>query len=143
MDIVVLDFGGEVDTIAFNSQDRTALLGEIEPQSIEALELARKGLRRKDLKLIGQAATISSLANQAILYKPQLDRVLNFAERAGAVGVNVGHSGTVIGVLLDRSLQSTEEVARFLNSELPDLKSLTIHHLISGGCQSPLPLGEG
>lgn len=135
IDIVVLDCGGEVDTIAFNGQDRAETLARLQPRAVEALEAARRGLRTGDLALIGRAATLSAMANQEVIYKPQLDTVLRLADEIGALGVNVGHSGTVIGVLLDRSRDDAKEVAAFFSERLPEVECLSVCHLIGGGYQ--------
>ena len=133
IDIVVLDFGGEVDTVSFNAEDKSDLLQRLQPQSKEALEMASEGLRVGDLALIGKAATLSALANQEVLYKPELDRVLRLAEKVDALGVNIGHSGTVIGVFLDRSQANPDKVAAFLVSQLPGLERARVCRLIDGG----------
>mgnify|MGYP001609553179 CR=1 FL=1 len=133
IDIVVLDFGGEVDTIAFNRQERSDILRSLEPQAKKALELVKEGIRLCRLEMIGEGATISALANQNILYKPQLDSILTLAKQVNALGVNVAHSGTVIGVLLDSRKQDTKDVARFLSGQLLSLERSYIARLVSGG----------
>jgi len=101
LDVLTLDFGGTVDTLEFNRVDRSALLRELAPTAERAAALVRRGLADGDPALIGEGATMSALAHQRVLFKPQLPAVLEFAHQIGAVGVNVAHSGAVIGVLLD------------------------------------------
>ncbi len=138
VDILVLDFGGTVDTLHFNSVDRRPILRHIEPQIREALELARQGIHRGDPALVGRAATISALANQEILNKPQLEAVIAIAVADGAVGVNVAHSGTVIGVLLD-AREPTAAVAQSLLAgiarTIPGLESHYLLKLVGGGAR--------
>lgn len=131
--IVVLDFGGEVDTIEFNRVDRSALLRSLEPRAAEAAALVEDGIRRGDTALIGEGATLSALAHQQVLYKPYLEPVLALSRQAGGVGVCVGHSGTVVGVLLDPRQRSREEVARFLKGRLPGIQRVFLVSLIGGG----------
>lgn len=140
LDILVLDFGGEVDTLAFNSVDRKSLLHSLEPEFKEALEMVRKGLESGDTRLIGEAATLSARTHQAILFKPQLDKLIALSREVGAVGINVAHSGTVIGILLDGKEQDQEakhirqkEVTCFLQKHLPDLEKIVSCSVISGG----------
>lgn len=137
LEVVVLDFGGEVDTVAFNSRNWSALLGETEPRVAEALALVRAGLARGDPALIGQGATLSALANQRILPKPQLEAVLLAAEEVDALGVNVAHSGTVLGVLLDPCWHQAQEVRAWLERRLPGLNFSLCCRLTGGG---PIPL---
>lgn len=139
LDIVILDFGGEVDTIKFNRCNHSAALHRLEPQIAEALELVRGGIASGDPRLVGQGATTSAQANQKILFKPQLEQVISLAREVGAVGVNVAHSGTVIGVLLDARRCDKEAVADFLRRRLSGLESLLICSLIGGGCDCDSP----
>ncbi|MCL5959774.1 MAG: hypothetical protein M1358_10780 [Chloroflexi bacterium] len=109
------------------------MLGKIEPQIAEAVELVREGLRAGDVSLIGRGATISALANQTVLFKPHLEAVLRLAQKMGAAGVNVGHSGTVIGVLLDPRRNDAMGIAPFLRLELPDVENVQVCRLVGGG----------
>jgi L-threonine kinase len=68
----------------------------------EAFDMAVQGLKDSNLRLIGEAATISSILNQQILLKPELDAVIDICKRRGGLGVNVAHSGTVMGILVER-----------------------------------------
>ncbi len=133
IDIIVLDFEGKVDTIAFNRDKRISLMQMLEPQVAEARELVLRGIAASDPALIGQGATISARANQQILFKPELERVLSLAREVGAWGVNVAHSGTAIGVLLDPQLHERAAILDFLRRNIPGLSGLFSCSLISGG----------
>ncbi|MDO8673180.1 MAG: hypothetical protein Q7O66_17380, partial [Dehalococcoidia bacterium] len=122
IDIIALDFGGEVDTIVFNQKDRSILLHRLEPQARESLGLVRAGIALGDPVLVGRGATLSARANQEILYKPQLEAVIALASEIGAVGVCVGHSGTIIGVLLDRRTADVRAVHQCLRRQLVGLE---------------------
>ena len=112
MRVLVLEFAGEVDTQAFNARDRNAGARADEVQFREALDHISSGLASRDPESIGRGATLSSLANQAVLPKPQLPKALELGRAAGAVGVNVAHSGTVIGLLFDANADQIEWAAR-------------------------------
>lgn len=100
MYIVIFDVGGEIDTLHFNQrQDLKKLNQENESEVQQAMTLIMEGLASKDISLIGKGATISALANQKILYKPHLEEMMTIGLSWGAVGVNIAHSGTVVGVL--------------------------------------------
>lgn len=102
--IAVFDVGGEVDTQRFNQRSDLANLNAAKESMVrQAVDLIITGLRRGDSQMIGQGATLSALANQKILYKPCLDKVIEIAECHGAVGVNSAHSGTVLGILFPAS----------------------------------------
>lgn len=100
MYIVILDVGGEINTLHFNKRrDLQQLNKNNEQQVAEAIDLIMTGLQRKDIRLIGQGATISARANQSILFKPYLEDIIAISHSWGAVGVNIAHSGTVVGIL--------------------------------------------
>lgn len=104
MHIVIFDIGGEINTLHFNKRlDLKKLNQENEDQVYQAVQLIRKGLADKDISLIGKGATMSALANQKILYKPHLEEIIHIGLSWGAVGVNIAHSGTVVGVLFPTS----------------------------------------
>ncbi len=133
MEIVALDFGGTVDTLEFNAVDRRPAWRSIQAEVAEALGLIRAGIQEQDPRQVGRGATISARASQAVLPKPRLSAVLDFAQDVGAAGVNVGHSGTVIGVLLDARERTGKSVFRRARQALPDAE--TVHHfrLLGGG----------
>ena len=101
IEILVIDLGGEVDTLQFNRRDLTRINRGREKEVKEALKLVEKGIREKNPRLIAQGATISAFSNQRILYKPALDRVWKISQEAGALGINIAHSGTVVGILAE------------------------------------------
>lgn len=89
--VVMIDCGGTVDTIQFHQQEE-----KVYPIDREVLQALQKPLT---YETIGRAATASALANQQILPKPRLPELIDAMMSIGAVGVNVAHSGTMIGVL--------------------------------------------
>ncbi len=133
IDIAIFDCGGEVDTVAFNSIDRRAVLKRHEPEVREALAAVREGVARGDVALIGFGATLSARANQDILLKPQLEKTIILATEAGAAGVNVGHSGTVIGVLMDPRKTDGKAITSYLRRKLEGMNLLFETTLIGGG----------
>lgn len=136
LEVIALDFGGAVDTVAFNQVDRQAQWQAIQPQTDAALALVRQGLAAGDAHLLGQGVSLSAAASQQILFKPRLPDVTGFAETVNAVGVNVAHSGVVIGILLDAKERRGRSVFRQARQAFPD--AAAIHHLrvIGGGVQA-------
>ena len=140
VEIIALDFGGTVDTVEFNSVDRRAAWRSIGAEVGRALRLVKAGLRRGDPGPIGEGATISARASQQVSPKLELPAVLEFAEAVGAVGVNVGHSGTIIGVLLDAREQGSEAVLRRARQTFPDAEAVHRFRLMGGGLQQISPV---
>ena len=135
MEIVALDFGGTIDTVEFNREDRLSLWQSLRTETDQALELVRQGIKEVDPKKIGRGATISAEANQRVLLKPQLPDVLRFAQSLYAAGVTVGHSGTIIGVLLDAKERRSRSVFRQARESFPTAEVVSHFRLRGGGVQ--------
>ncbi|MEE3166957.1 MAG: GHMP kinase [Chloroflexota bacterium] len=135
MEIVALDLGGTVDTVQFNMVDRFQRWQSVDEQTGEALRLLRRGIEEQDPALVGQGASISAEASQTVLAKPRLAEVKEFAESVGAVGVNVGHSGTIMGVLLDARERRGKSTYHKALSAFPDAESVYHFRLLGGGVQ--------
>ncbi|WBB80700.1 hypothetical protein O7606_04715 [Micromonospora sp. WMMD882] len=86
--------GRPVDTLALPTPPRR------EAPAFEELRAAlRRAVRDADLALLGQVSTESARRNQRLLPKPELATLERVADRTGAVGVQVAHSGNVAGLL--------------------------------------------
>ena len=131
--VLILDFGGRVDTLAFNDMDREEVLVRQEQRLQESLSCIIAGIQQGDAGAIGRGATISSLANQEILYKPQLEAVIDLAQAAGAAGVNVAHSGTVIGMLFPDTGEAPENMVSLVHENLPGLERTYLRRVVNGG----------
>lgn len=133
--IAVLDVGGQVDTLTFNHRQDLACLNQSkEGQVAAAAELVARGIETGDARLIGQGATMSALANQAILYKPCLEAIINISRDFGAVGVCAAHSGTVLGVMFDAAYLDGEKTCiKEICRACPEVIYLKTVRLISGG----------
>jgi L-threonine kinase len=114
LEIIVLEPPSGIDTIAFN---KGKIKGKRGNESInecaapvneaifkETIEMVREGLTTFDHALIGQAATLSARLNQTLLFKSELNDILEMSQRRGALGVNVAHSGTVFGIILEAGI---------------------------------------
>ncbi|HEX9969091.1 MAG TPA: hypothetical protein VGB03_03055 [Acidimicrobiales bacterium] len=90
--------GSGVDTLEFTP-------AEYDDRDIARFEelrlLLREGMRDHDPALVGYVATASARINQRFLPKPEFDRLLSLADNCGAAGVQVAHSGSVIGLLFN------------------------------------------
>ena len=135
MEIVALDLGGTVDTVQFNMVDRFGRWQSVSDQTAEALRLLRKGIADQDPALVGQGASISAEASKTVLAKPRLAEVQEFAKSVGAVGVNVGHSGTIMGVLLDARERRGKSTYHKAIEAFPDADAVYHFRLLGGGVQ--------
>lgn len=75
------------------------------PSEIEGFRvlrgLARHAIRTGDAGLLGQVATASARISQHHLPKRHFDELLQISEEVGGCGVQVAHSGNLMGVLID------------------------------------------
>jgi L-threonine kinase len=135
MNIAVFDAGGEVDTIAFNRRgDLAGLNRSKEPEVLAALRMVQQGIEAGDCNMIGAGATLSALANQSILRKPSLERIIEISRSFGAAGVNAAHSGTVLGVLFDAAGDpDIEGCVRMICRECSEIVFFRTAQLVSGG----------
>ncbi|MEY7972112.1 GHMP kinase [Saccharomonospora xinjiangensis] len=90
--------GRAVPTLALPS-------AEYHDSDLDAFERLRATLRRavagRDVALLGEVSTESARRNQRILPKAELGALVSVADRVGACGVQVAHSGNVAGLLFD------------------------------------------
>lgn len=138
LEVLVFDYGGEVDTIAFNNRkDLSTLNVAKEARVRQALSYIIEGIERRDPRSLGRGATMSALANQDILVKPGLEDVVYLATGTlGAVGVCVAHSGTVIGVLFEAlSMDQETRARREILKVCPGLSFLFHTRLTGGGIE--------
>jgi len=133
MELVALDFGGTVDTLEFNQTNRRQAWESVALETKEALGLVRSGILNCDPDLVGRGASISARSGQQVLLKPELPRVMDFAADVGAVGVNVAHSGTMIGVLLDARHRRGLSVYKQAQKAFPQADSVQHFRLLAGG----------
>nr|AGS49318.1 threonine kinase [uncultured bacterium esnapd2] len=102
MTVVGLDEGGAVDTVAFNRIPKPFGAAE-KREYARLLDRLSLAVAQRDLASVGAIATRSAQLNQTLRPKRTLDAVIGICADVEALGVVVGHSGTVLGVLIDRS----------------------------------------
>lgn len=100
----------------------------------EAFNLLEQGITKNDLDLIGRASTLSSLANENIHKKHQLNKIIEISNSYGAYGVNVAHSGTVVGIIIDKDMNE-KRLIRLLHEAKIDsfYNKIYASDIINGG----------
>jgi len=97
--VLILEGRQSINTIDFRKTDRSEILKDNEKNLEKALGYFEKGIKNQDIREIGRASTISAFANQKILHKIGLEDIYQTSDKLGAYGINVAHSGSVIGIL--------------------------------------------
>ena len=120
--ILVFDEGGSIDTVSFNKQaDLQNKILEKESIIQESFDLFKQGLITHDIKLIGQAATLSAFGNQRILYKPNLYDFHDIGSSYNSVGTIIAHSGTIMGLLFPVDYGRIDDCKNEILRKLPQL----------------------
>ncbi|MEG0181756.1 MAG: cobalamin biosynthesis protein, partial [Peptostreptococcaceae bacterium] len=102
-----------------------------------AFKLLEQGIRNKDLNLIGQACNISSVANENIHKKKYLNEIIDISKDYGACGVNIAHSGTVIGILLEVDMDEEKLKEKLIDRKIDKkYKKIYTANIIAGGLRS-------
>ncbi|MYA39579.1 MAG: GHMP kinase [Acidimicrobiia bacterium] len=139
MEVLVLEYPDGVDTEAFNKTDRRPALERRSHRFLEAFGLIAAGLETGDGVLIGLGATLDAVAYQDVFPNPYLETGLQLARAAGALGVNVAHSGTVLGLLFLDDPEQVRWAADKARAAFSGLVSTRRHRLIGGGLAGRSP----
>lgn len=112
--IVVESFRRPLPPIDFISVDTTpdvtvntlefapARYDQLEIETFRPLRgLLRAAIKNADARMLGRVATASAHINERFLPKPGLDEIQAIGARFDAVGIQVAHSGTVVGLMFD------------------------------------------
>lgn len=132
--IIILDVGGKVNTLRFNSNKELMQLKRAKENAIRSgYEKIKSGMRTNTLSVLGEGIHLSALSHQKILYKPKLETLINYARAEDKIlGVNIAHSGTLVGVIL-KSEKDTEKIKKELRSKFSSFKYLMTTSLYSEG----------
>lgn len=118
LEIAVVDLGGTIDTLRFNANAELEMMNRLKENKVAAaLEKIEKGIALDDARLVGEGATDSALAHQKILYKHELPRLIQICRQFGGVGINIAHSGTVVGLLFKSGAIEAGHVLERLSGE--------------------------
>ena len=81
---------------------------------------------------LGWAATLGARVHQVALPKPNLRQLIWLAREVGAVGVNVAHRGTMVGLLFEHGAVDQADVTSFV-ARAGEAKVVGWHRIIGGG----------
>lgn len=137
MSVLVLDWGGVVDTEKFNMEYSPSHLEPLATLHREAFSLVRGGTEEGDPEKIGRGASMSARAWNKILEKPRLEECFALCERLGGFGVCAAHSGTLCGILLP-PVRETDggEILEKAAAELPSGWTGSLRQVTGGGAKA-------
>ena len=102
--ILGIDEGGIIDTIEFNKKLSPYTESE-KTHYAKLLTALTSAVQTRDIATIGKISTESALLHQKSNPKKHLNDFIELASLANAAGIIVAHSGTYIGILLDKAQQ--------------------------------------
>ncbi|AFJ46577.1 GHMP kinase [Shimwellia blattae] len=116
LDVLVLESDQQLTTADYHRRDRRALLLDGAPQLERAWQLLYRACLHNDPRLAGEAAMCSAIASQALLPKPGFNQLRALVEEFDMYGLAVAHSGSVVGLLLDRHRHDVEKIIATLRT---------------------------
>ena len=133
-DILIFTEKGQIDTVKFNHKlDSVNIMNNKEDELKKALNLIKKGIKNKSPKKIAQASIISAEINQKIYPLPYLNYLLKLIkEQPGVYGLNIAHSGTLVGIFVDEKRNFSNLIKR-VDNEINNIRYLYRTKIISGG----------
>jgi len=100
LQIVAVDQGGSVDTVAFNKTSASFSRSE-RSAYLKMLDELDYAVQVQDLRTVGQIATRSATLNQSRLPNRNLQSLISISRNLDGLGLVACHSGTMVGLLLD------------------------------------------
>jgi L-threonine kinase len=121
LEIVAVDQGGRIDTVAFNRRS-AGYSAARRRHYADLLDELTGAVRRGDLPEVGRIASRSTELNQDRVPNRNAAALHRICGAVGGLGVVACHSGTMVGVLLDPAAAGyREQLSRtvYLTEELP------------------------
>ncbi|MBS9433312.1 GHMP kinase [Photorhabdus hainanensis] len=114
IDILLLESRETLITADYHRLDRHPVLLENAAVLEHAWRLFCQAVTTQNCWRLGEATTLSAQASQKLLVKPAFDSLLELVERSGIYGLNVAHSGSIVGLLCDRRHHDVEYLCWWL-----------------------------
>lgn len=135
VDILLLESPNTLNTEDYHRRHRLPALQASAPSLMQAWQLFTQAAEHHDYALLGQSTTLSAKASQHLVVKPDFPTLLDLVEDLDLYGLNVAHSGSVVGLLLDRQRHDVEQLywqlrQRKIHQNYPNQYLLT---MVSGG----------
>ena len=114
LDLLVLESPATLLTTDYHRLPRLEKLHAHSASLQLAWEKVQLACETDNPRRMGEAATLSAVASQHLLPKPGFDTLRGLVEECDLYGINVAHSGSVVGLMLDRQRHDIEYLQRRL-----------------------------
>ncbi len=99
---LILEPPTKIKTIEVRKKDNYSNFKRVNQETYKLLlSEFEQAVGSNNLKALGRVVSKSAVLNNDLLPKPYLLEVMEIATKLGAYGVNIAHSGSVMGILLD------------------------------------------
>lgn len=138
--VIILEPNKVLDTMKIRlRQDYNKLKVENKEVIKKSFALLEEGLKKNNLSLVGEACTLSSLANENIEKKEYLNEIIKISKKYGAYGVNIAHSGTVVGILIDKFMNDKKMIDALCESNINSVyNKIYTQNIINGGIKGEI-----
>lgn len=138
--VVILEPNKVLDTMKIRlRQDYNKLKVENKEVIKKSFALLEEGLKKNNLSLVGEACTLSSLVNENIEKKEYLNEIIKISKKYGAYGVNIAHSGTVVGILIDKFMNDKKMIDALCESNINSVyNKIYTQNIINGGIKGEI-----
>lgn len=116
-DLLLLESPLTLRTADYHRLPRLSVLQQNAGQLDAAWLMLRQACQDNDPRRLGEAATISAIASQTLLPKPGFDALLRLVDEHGLFGINVAHSGSVVGLMFDAQRHDMARVQARITAE--------------------------
>jgi uncharacterized protein involved in propanediol utilization len=100
------------------------------------LGLLRRAVYTHDIQLLGQVASASARINQSFFPKPNFGRLEKLAAEVGAAGLQVAHTGSILGFLFDPAESGLREKISATRRGLLELEIRQVWHFSRTGVRA-------
>jgi len=134
--VVVLEPATTLETEAFHSEKNERLFFQQRDHFAEVYQCYMSAVKEKSLLRLGAAATHSAILNQEILPKPYFSELMKLRQYHQWLGVNVAHSGSVVGIMVEKSEKIPTVLESIKNSNVSRWYSkVSVHQSCYRGVQ--------
>lgn len=116
--VIVLEPEATLTTEAFHSRKNEQLFYQQRVMFAEVYRQYARAVKEKSLQMLGEAATQSALLNQKILPKPYFSELVALKKHHPVLGINVAHSGSVVGLMIEKPEKISEIVTTLKKSDM-------------------------
>ncbi|MEA9389348.1 GHMP kinase [Acerihabitans sp. TG2] len=135
LDILILESAQTLTTADFHRRVGLSHLQRQAHQLDKSWRQFQLASRSQSLRRLGEAAMLSACASNQYLPKPAFDGLRRVVEQQDLYGINVAHSGTVVGLLFDHRQHDPQQLLARLDTAgiLLHYPHQHVTHLVAGG----------